>query len=387
MARFGRFMMFMVGACLVVSLTAARKRSAEPEAGTVKPDTLKQIAASNGSGMVFFDMNSIAGWDVYTDNTVKAKISVAAAKVGKALSIEYAFNNGSWVSVAKQVPVDLSKYTGVRFSYMGDGGRNTFEVKFEDADGSNFGFLVESKSNPKAWTDIDIPFASLKYWWGGDQTLNLNKLKMHFAVSRRDDDEGGEGKLIVGTVQAYGTGNTAVLKDETAKPAVPVVTGPAMPEGIIDNMKGAPAGWQKYADNSVVLNTGAAQGPKGKSLELSYNINTGEWLGVWKQIAGDISKYKGVRFGVRGEGAANTVEFKIECADGANFGKVLPVKSNVGGWSTVEIAFADLAYFWGGNGSKVMSLRDPKVHFAISKREGDDGGIGKFVISQIEMYK
>ena len=387
MARFGKFFCFAVCACLLLTLTAARRRASdETDSSTDK----KAVSAAATSGTIIFDMNTSAGWDAYTDNSVTTKLGTAAAKTGKALEITYSMNSGGWLGVRKQVPVDLSKFTGLRFTYKGEGSKNSLEVKFEDADGSNFGYLVETKSNPDTWTTVEMPFADLKYWWGGDQTLDLKKIMLHFAVSKKvDEDQGGSGKILIGSVQAYGSGGSEMLKGQAAA-AVPAVAAPAaasaMPEGIIDNMKSSPASWNKYTDNSVTVNMLAAAGQSGKALELDYNMNQGTWLGIWRQVSGDISKYKGIRVAVRGEGSANSIEFKIECADGSNFGKVLAVKSNVGGWTTVEIPFTDLPYLWGG--SKVFSLANPKVHFAVSKKGDDDqAGAGKFFIGPVELYK
>jgi len=335
-------------------------------------------------------MGSTAGWDVYTDNGVTVKLASAAAKTGKALDITYNLNTGNWLGVRKQVPIDLSKFTGIRFTYKGEGSKNSLEVKFEDSDGSNFGYLVETKSNPEAWTSVEVPFSNLKYWWGGDQNLDLKKIMLHFAVSKKvDEDQGGSGRILIGSVQAYGSGGTEVLKGQAAAAtpvAAPAAAASAMPEGIIDNMKDAPAGWNTYNDNTSTIKLLSAAGQSGKAMEIDYNMNQGAWLGLWKPAQGDISKYKGIRTSVRGEGSANTIEFKIECADGSNFGKLLPVKSNVGGWTTVEIPFTDLTYLWGGG--KVFSLVNPKIHFAVSKKSDDDqGGAGKLFLGSVELYK
>jgi hypothetical protein len=390
MARFGKIFSFFACACLLLTMTAARRRAADADSTEAVKPAASAPAASSGSGTVVFDMNSSAGWDSYADNTVVVKMGSAAAKTGKALEIDYNMNSGGWFGVNKQVPIDMSKYAGVRFSYRGEGSKNTLEVKFEDSDGSNFGYLVKAKTNPEGWTAVEVPFKDLKYWWGGDQILDLKKLKLHFAASKKDDDEGGSGKIIVGSVQAYGSGSMASLKGEAAAPAAPAA--PAKPasagigaDGVVDSMAAAPAGWDNYKDGSVTLNLAAGQGQRGKALVLDYNMNTGGWLGVWKQVNGNLSGYKGVRFAVRGEGAANSVEFKFEDKDGSNFGKVLAVKSNTGSWTTIEVPFSDLTYFWGGD--QKLDLADPKIHFAISKKEGDAGGAGKLLIDKIELYK
>jgi hypothetical protein len=198
MTRFGKFAGLVCSLLVVLSLTAARKSKT---AG----DAVSGQTASTGisQGNVIFDMNSIAGWNAYVDNSVTTSFAVVAGRTGKAFAIGYNFNTGLWLSVARTQTVDLSKYKGIKFAYKGEGARNTFEIKMEDGDGSTFGYYVEPRSNPSNWTDIDIPFTDMKWWWGGDQTLDLKKVRFHIAVSKRDDDEGGEGKVIVSPVSAY----------------------------------------------------------------------------------------------------------------------------------------------------------------------------------------
>lgn len=388
MARFGKvFGLFLFG-CLVLTSTAARRRAADSDDAAAKP----AAAAASGSGTVVFDMNSTAGWDMYADNTATEKLNCVAAKTGKALEIDYNFNSGGWLAVRKQSPIDLSKFQGLRFTYRGEGSKNSLEVKFEDGDGSNFGYLVPTHSNPEGWTSVEVPFKELKYWWGGDQMLDLKKLVIHFAVSKKtDEDQGGTGKVIIGSVQAYGAGSSATLKGDAAPaPAAAPAKAAAVSaglgaDGVIDNFSSAPAGWDNYKDNGVTLNLTAVQGQRGKALQLDYNMNSGGWLGVWKQVHGNLANYKGVRFSVRGEGSSNSIEFKFEDKDGSNFGKVLSVKSNTGSWTTIEVPFSDLTYFWGGD--QKLDLADPKIHFAVSKKEEDQGGAGKLLIERVELYK
>ncbi|MFH1369487.1 MAG: carbohydrate binding domain-containing protein [Elusimicrobiota bacterium] len=183
----------------------------------------------------------------------------------------------------------------------------------------------------------------------------------------------------------------ASAKAPAAKPAAATtksaVAATVMPENVIDDMSAAPAGWIKERDKGTTITLAAGKGQKGKALEISYSLgDEATWLGVRKKIRRDISKYKGIRFAVRGEGSSNSIEVKLENADYSNFGIVLPVKSNTSEWSDVEIPFADFEYLWGD--SNEVNLLKPLIHITIVKKESDDeGGAGKFVIDQIELYK
>lgn len=155
-------------------------------------------------------------------------------------------------------------------------------------------------------------------------------------------------------------------------------------DSLVDDMSTAPAGWFPEKDAGTTANLTAGKGQKGKALELTYNFNSGNWLGMRKKIEKDLTGKKGIRFAVRGEGAANSIEVKLENADYTNFGTVLPVKSNAGAWTMVEINFADMQYLWGN--SQALDLKKPLLHIAVVKKDGDEGATGKLIIDQIELF-
>ena len=172
---------------------------------------------------------------------------------------------------------------------------------------------------------------------------------------------------------------------EDSKPDAAAEAKPAASANMIDDMSMAPAGWFSEVDSGATVKLGSTKGQKGKALEISYNFNGGNWLGARKTISDDLSNFKGIRFAVRGEGASNSIEVKFENSDYSNFGKLMPVKSNTGAWTTIEIPFTDLTYFWGA--SQQLDLKKTVLHIAISKKDSDDGGVGKMIIDGIELYK
>ena len=162
---------------------------------------------------------------------------------------------------------------------------------------------------------------------------------------------------------------------------------PSPPTGVIDTMND-PTIWTVYKDDKVVkVEVATTEAKSGKAIGVTYEMGGGAWLGLFKSIDQDITGYKGVRFAYRGEGNANSLEFKLEDNDGSIYGKILGTKSNVGSWTVVEIPFADLSYWWGGD-SKLAWDHVHNLHFAVSKKGGEDkGGAGEVSISQLEFYK
>ena len=153
------------------------------------------------SSNVLFDMSQTENWGFYTDNTCEVSVQPVSGKKGDALEMIYKMNDGGWIGMWRAADRDLSDARGIAFMYRGEGSSNSLEFKLEDGDGSNFGAMVEGKSNAGSWTIVEMPFSNLKYWWGGDEDLDTSSIKVHFAVSKKDGDEGGEGKIIIDRVE------------------------------------------------------------------------------------------------------------------------------------------------------------------------------------------
>jgi hypothetical protein len=159
---------------------------------------------------------------------------------------------------------------------------------------------------------------------------------------------------------------------------------------VFDSME-AVDGWHLYRNDEggrvVNVDLASVPGVMGNALEISYQMVTGEWLAIYKE-AGDLSQYKGVRFIYRGEGNKNTLEFKLSDSDGTNYGKLLVSKPNNGSWVKTEVMFDDLQYWWDTDEQNTdLDLRNVLLHFAVSKKPGDEGGSGRVVIDQVELVK
>ena len=50
--------------------------------------------------------------------------------------------------------------------------------------------------------------------------------------------------------------------------------------------------WGPYVNEGSSIEAKIIQGKKGDELELSYDMGTGTWVGIWTQIEGDLSKGK-----------------------------------------------------------------------------------------------
>lgn len=149
-------------------------------------------------------MSETRGWTVYKDDRgVTVSLDVIETETGSALEIFYSMEGGEWLGIFKSINRDLSGYKGLRFSFMGLGSANSLEVKLEDGDGTQFGRVMEAKSNASSCKTVDVTFDQLSYWWGGDSSLDWKKVRhIHFALSKKSKtDQGGSGKVMIGKVE------------------------------------------------------------------------------------------------------------------------------------------------------------------------------------------
>jgi hypothetical protein len=118
------------------------------------------------------------------------------------LDMDYDLGAGGWVLVTVPLHRSLScmkqLQAAVSFSYEGAGAANSFEVKLEDTDGTNFGWITKPRESI-ANRSFSLPLNDFTSWVAGNsigmnwgQTTNLL-----FAISKKPGDEGGRGRVII----------------------------------------------------------------------------------------------------------------------------------------------------------------------------------------------
>lgn len=191
----------IVAAGLIPRAFAARPKktkAASAPAVSVK-ETQKETPSSN---IIVDPLDTMQGWDKYTGSGSKLDLYLVPGKTGKAIEAVYVLAESGWIAFNKKIDMDLSGCKAIKFFYKGEGSMNTLDIKLEDADGTNFQYVVPAKTNAAGWTAVEIPFSDFTYCWGEDRILDFTKiLRLHFAVSRKEDDEGGSGKVMFGRVE------------------------------------------------------------------------------------------------------------------------------------------------------------------------------------------
>lgn len=342
-------------------------------------------------GKVLDPMEDIEGWGAYNDEGAKIELAQVKGKKDKAVQISYTLDPGGWVAMDKKdLQLDMSKLTKVSFSCMMTGKINAVEFKLGDADGSIFGKIFKGSDIGKKWNIMNLPLSEMQYLWGGDEKMDWkNVVSISFAVSKGADGEGGSGKLFIDEIEYEGTlkkgaPKKAVLPVQT--PAAGVADKLAKAKGeVLDSMDSTEE-WAANGSEGSKIELSAVKTKNGKAVEISYDLSGNGWVQMNKIIDMDMSDIAGLRFSYIGTGNANTLEVKLEDADGSNFGKLCPSASATKTWTTLTIPIEEMAYWWGGD-NKLDRTKVKNILFAISKKDADKGGAGKVAIDQIEIIK
>lgn len=172
----------------------------------------------------------------------------------------------------------------------------------------------------------------------------------------------------------YGTAYTQPFGIQSETPRV----RPGIPDGTLQEI----AGWKAHQDKDAALTLEPAKGTSGTALKASYDLANGVWVAAIKPV-GRISKNAVIRFEVRGEGNANSIELKLEDGGGATYGQVLPMKTDDTAWYAMDIPVTELKYWWGGK--EALDASDVRLSFAIVKKGDDEGGAGTLYVDNISI--
>lgn len=182
------------------------KKAAPPPEREPEPKQPAQVIRESGDPGVQYlaAVNTITDWFIYNNPGAIGSLNSTVSDDGTPiLDITFDLSGGKWIGAVKNKYYNLSGYQGIKFEYKGEGSSNTIEFKLEDSDGSNFGLVLKSKTASDSWTTVKIPFGDMTYWWGGDQNLTWTAVKIHYAISQKDGDQGGTGKISIKNIGVY----------------------------------------------------------------------------------------------------------------------------------------------------------------------------------------
>lgn len=195
---------------------------------------------------------------------------------------------------------------------------------------------------------------------------------------------------------------TAVEPTATSQPTTrpsPTLIASATPEPslspiTIDPMEDM-AGWSTYVDDKTVFTVTATSGITGNAVEIAFELQEWGWMGVSREIEPQMLQgTRGIRFFHRGDGAPNTIEFKVLYAPNAQgesaiFSVLWPGVTATEDWETLEVHYDDLSC-WEETPCEPGETVDPakvwKLDFAVSNKAhlGDVPGAGVVVIDEVQ---
>ncbi|MFH1369460.1 MAG: CIA30 family protein [Elusimicrobiota bacterium] len=194
-----KFVCLMLYAVLLLTLAGCAVEKGARSGPAARVLTLSQ--ATNPDDIID-SMDSTTGWNFYLDKKAKVTLSSVPGHVGQAVKVSYDMMDGGWVAIKKNINKDLSKIRKIRFAVMGEGSENSFEIRFEDINQVNQGYLLKVKSNVGAWKIVEVPMSAFEYWWGPKSDFDWKRVKdLNFAVSKKENDQGGSGKVYIDQVE------------------------------------------------------------------------------------------------------------------------------------------------------------------------------------------
>ena len=144
------------------------------------------------AGTVIDTCDTVDSWTVDQGEGATIKLESVKGKVGKAVKISYDLGAGrNWVQISREALIKVTPKNAFRFWVQWTGNKNAIEFKVVDKDGSVFGRKFDGLDQTRDWQSIVIPVGSLKYWWGGDNELNMDGIvEIAIAVSEKESGAG-----------------------------------------------------------------------------------------------------------------------------------------------------------------------------------------------------
>ena len=141
---------------------------------TLKPSA-KKSGAKPATG-ILDSCDGIEGWKIESEKGPANIVSVPGVR-NRAIGFAYDPSLGNWVQIHKSFPFVLRDRSVIRFFFKWSGEPNRFEFKLADNDGSTFGWTFAALQGPDQWQEIEIPVKDLVYLWGGDASLDLDRIQ------------------------------------------------------------------------------------------------------------------------------------------------------------------------------------------------------------------
>lgn len=176
---FARFVTYYPPAQLVESL----KQSLSTSEQAAEPSASAQSLRQTYPNAIFHEtFDSLTGWNNHSSSEgARANINLIRGVYGRAFAIQYALrtNEFNYIQIHKELDPRMhfplpQQYT-VILHLAGKGGANSFDLKFADDDGTNYGAMIPIPLDFKG-RRILVTSNEIGYLWGGNDKV-ISKVK------------------------------------------------------------------------------------------------------------------------------------------------------------------------------------------------------------------
>ncbi|MDP8218855.1 MAG: carbohydrate binding domain-containing protein [Candidatus Theseobacter exili] len=139
-------------------------------------------------------------------------------------------------------------------------------------------------------------------------------------------------------------------------------------------------GWRIEEESGASLELNKSGSDAHDGLELNYQLETGDWVQIWRVLDSNIEGSPFLHMEVKGTGSDNTLQVKYVDEDGSTYGADIIGVLARGDWISISLGPDDFKYFWGGD-KQLNKSRIIRMYIAITKTAG---GSGKVLIRGID---
>lgn len=261
-------------------------------------------AIAQNANNILDDFENIGAWGAAASDDVSAKVVQTTGRTGKAVALNYDFNNRAGYAVLhKPIPLEYPEDYEFSFYVRGQGTKNTLEIKFVDASGDNvWWYQIKDFTPSNDWQLVRFKKRHISLAWGPTPDKTLRKtVRMEFVLAAVN---GGKGSIEIDDLKF------APIETLKGEPPKPKYTGSS------ENIEAA-------FDNN--RNTFWQPMDKRPSLHIDYGI---------RREFGGISLYW----------APNTTPISYEIAgsnDGIVWENLAKIENSDGGYDAIQLRESD----------------------------------------------
>lgn len=139
---------------------------------------------------------------------------------------------------------------------------------------------------------------------------------------------------------------------------------------LIDGMEDT-ARWVLRGSPASQKNLARVPGKEGSAIGFTYTLDQTGFVELSRPVELDLSNKDTIGFQLKGEGPSDTLQIKLEDADGSIFAKSMASATLTKDWTSFQIPIGDFQYFLGGD-KKLDASKIRRISFVVAAKQPDD---------------